>query len=307
MKRSEQILNLAKALAAAQGQFSNAAKDHVARVNSKKGEGSSYTYSYADLAGVLDAVREPLAKNGLSLIQMPFVEGASVSVTTTLFHESGEWLESEPLVLPVPPDLHGPQAIGGAITFARRYSACCILAIAAEADDDDANAASGHQAETARREPDPNAPKCPKCSKPMAKRKGRDGSEFWGCKGYPECKSTLPIEATSADPQSTKDQSRQSQSGEENQDHSGPVPKNPSKEQWEQFVTHLAKLGGAKSDAEADKIIGYVVAGETRASCWKDSMNLELVIQNLNGMISNGDTPEGIRAAALREPAGAPA
>jgi hypothetical protein len=83
------------------------------------------------------------------------------------------------------------------------------------------------------------------------------------------------------------------------------VPKKPSKEQWEQFVAHLAKLGGAKSDAEADKIIGYVVAGETCASCWKDSMNLELVIQNLNGMISNGDTPEGIRAAALREPVGA--
>ena len=34
---------------------------------------------------------------------------------------------------------------------------------------------------------------CPACSKPMARRKGKEGW-FWGCTGYPGCKSTLPDE-----------------------------------------------------------------------------------------------------------------
>jgi len=37
--------------------------------------------------------------------------------------------------------------------------------------------------------------KCPKCSKPMAKRMAKNGpnagNEFWGCTGYPMCKGTL--------------------------------------------------------------------------------------------------------------------
>ncbi len=35
------------------------------------------------------------------------------------------------------------------------------------------------------------APPCPTCGKPMRRRKGRNGF-FWGCSGYPECKTTLP-------------------------------------------------------------------------------------------------------------------
>lgn len=36
-----------------------------------------------------------------------------------------------------------------------------------------------------------NAVKCPKCDKPMARRKGQNGY-FWGCTGYPECKTAFP-------------------------------------------------------------------------------------------------------------------
>lgn len=34
-------------------------------------------------------------------------------------------------------------------------------------------------------------PKCPKCGKPLRRRKGKNGI-FWGCTGYPECKATFP-------------------------------------------------------------------------------------------------------------------
>lgn len=39
---------------------------------------------------------------------------------------------------------------------------------------------------------------CPACGKPMVLRTARkgpnDGSQFWGCSGYPECKTTLPVQ-----------------------------------------------------------------------------------------------------------------
>ena len=32
--------------------------------------------------------------------------------------------------------------------------------------------------------------KCPKCGRTMTRRKGSNGF-FWGCSGYPECKTTM--------------------------------------------------------------------------------------------------------------------
>lgn len=43
----------------------------------------------------------------------------------------------------------------------------------------------------------PAAPTCAACAKPMVLRTARKGakagSQFWGCSGYPQCKSTLPV------------------------------------------------------------------------------------------------------------------
>ena len=43
---------------------------------------------------------------------------------------------------------------------------------------------------------DPNL--CPACNRPMVLRKARKGgnagSTFWGCSGYPECRTTRPLE-----------------------------------------------------------------------------------------------------------------
>jgi four helix bundle suffix protein len=36
------------------------------------------------------------------------------------------------------------------------------------------------------------APVCPRCGKPMRRRKSAKG-EFWGCTGFPECKGTRPV------------------------------------------------------------------------------------------------------------------
>lgn len=44
---------------------------------------------------------------------------------------------------------------------------------------------------------DPNLPPaCPNCGRAMQKRQGKTGS-FWGCSGFPHCKTTRPLEDTS--------------------------------------------------------------------------------------------------------------
>jgi ERF superfamily len=66
----------------------------------------------------------------------------SIIVTTMLIHESGEFLESEPLILPAHQARRGggkefnAQGAGSAITYARRYSLSAMLGIASESDDD---------------------------------------------------------------------------------------------------------------------------------------------------------------------------
>lgn len=164
MEISDEINELATALSRAQKEFEAAERGHVARVQSKKGEGSSYQFNYADLAAYLDVCRQPLANNGLSFVQFPRVEGEFVSVQTLLLHSSGQSILSDPLKLQLAPDANGwisPQAVGSGITYARRYSLSSIIGMASEADDD-GNAASGNRAETGPREV---LPACPKCSK----------------------------------------------------------------------------------------------------------------------------------------------
>lgn len=38
----------------------------------------------------------------------------------------------------------------------------------------------------------PHAVLCPNCGKPMRRRKSKKGEYFWGCSGYPDCKTTAP-------------------------------------------------------------------------------------------------------------------
>jgi hypothetical protein len=93
---------------------------------------------YADLAGVWESVRGPLAANDLAFVQLPTTEGSRVSVTGILLHKSGESIEST--ISGSAKDAM-PQSIGSCITYLRRYQMSAMLGIAAE--DDDGAAASG--------------------------------------------------------------------------------------------------------------------------------------------------------------------
>jgi len=124
MKTSEQISELAAALAKAQSMMENAVMN---RVN------PHFKSKYADLAAIFDAARKPLSANGLAIVQ---TIGDGV-LHTRLLHTSGQWIASEhPL-----PMSGRPQEIGSALTYARRYSLSALIGIAAD-EDDDANAAN---------------------------------------------------------------------------------------------------------------------------------------------------------------------
>jgi hypothetical protein len=115
--------NLFAALAKAQGQMPDFKKNQTANAG-------QYSYSYIDLAEVIKKTAPVLAKHGLSIVQL--INGETLE--TIIGHESGEMLKS---VYPLPnASTTKPQAMGSAITYARRYSLCAILNISADEDDD---------------------------------------------------------------------------------------------------------------------------------------------------------------------------
>ena len=124
---------LAAALAKAQAAFPRVLKDRTAKIASTKGE---YSYKYADLASLLDAVRKPLSDNGLALTQPIEITDKGMVLHTMLLHSSGTHLDSYYALA-----THDrPQEMGSEITYSRRYTAGSILGIASEEDDDGAAA-----------------------------------------------------------------------------------------------------------------------------------------------------------------------
>ena len=123
MNKSESIIELAKALAKAQGEMGGAVKNK---------ENPFFKSSYADLGAVIAVCKEPFAKNGLAFVQQPITNESGAGCETILMHESGEWI-SETLILPMAKV--DPQTAGGAITYARRYSLAAIAGIP-QVDDD---------------------------------------------------------------------------------------------------------------------------------------------------------------------------
>jgi len=129
MQTSENINELATALAKAQGEITGALKDSA---------NPFFKSKYADLASCWDACRAALSKNGLAVTQFPTTDPTGTYLVTSLLHSSGQWMRSS---LVVEPKDGTPQAMGSALTYARRYALTAIVGVAQV--DDDGNAASG--------------------------------------------------------------------------------------------------------------------------------------------------------------------
>ena len=134
MNKSESITELAKALNKFQAECSGA----------KKGAENPYFDSkYASLEEVINCAKVALDNNGLAVSQFPVMEQGYAGVETILMHESGEWISNKLLLACKKQD---PQAMGSAITYARRYSYQSVLGIPSEDDDGEKSMQRGSSA-----------------------------------------------------------------------------------------------------------------------------------------------------------------
>jgi len=125
MPRSEQINELATALCEAQGSFPILQKRTKA-----------YNYMYADYAEIKECVQPVLQAHGLCITSD--VDWEKGVLTMALVHTSGQSLTC-PIKLHYKADgkVNEMQAMGSALTYARRYAICCLLDLAADKESDD--------------------------------------------------------------------------------------------------------------------------------------------------------------------------
>lgn len=157
MTKSDSIKEIAAALLKAQKEIGAATKGK---------ENPFYHSTYADLGAVMEACKDKLNENGISVLQPVGSDELGVYVETVLLHESGEFISDRMRI--AAKQANDPQAQGSAITYARRYSLQSMVFIPAE--DDDAEGAMD-------RKPKATA------SKPTAGVSGADKCEFCGATG----------------------------------------------------------------------------------------------------------------------------
>lgn len=125
MERSEKIIELTKGLAKFHSLVGKIKKD---------AKNPFFKSNYASLSHILEEVSGPLQESGLVVTQFPNGSG----LTTILIHaNSGEYLQAT-YEMPVA-KANDPQALGSAISYARRQSVSSILSL--QIDDDDAEGA----------------------------------------------------------------------------------------------------------------------------------------------------------------------
>ena len=133
--QSENINEIAAALAKVQGKLEGASKD---------AENPFFKTKYVDLTATWEACRGLLAANGLSVAQFGNVTPSGPVLTTLLMHSSGQWLSGDtPLVFLTEGRGNPMQGMGSAFTYARRYGLSAMVGVVAE--DDDGNQAGRPQ------------------------------------------------------------------------------------------------------------------------------------------------------------------
>ena len=126
---SENIDQLATALAKAQGEMSVAGKNQ---------KNPFFKSSYADFEAIINASRPALSKYGLSVIQSIMSDDAgNSSLITMLMHSSGQWIQSVAKHNPQKTDV---QSLSSYNTYLKRMCYTSLIGVAT-GDDDDGEAA----------------------------------------------------------------------------------------------------------------------------------------------------------------------
>lgn len=139
---SEHVDEIAPAWVAALNDLEDVQRAHTA-------DTGSYRYKYADLQTATKQAREVLGRHGLGVHQEAHgADLGAIRVTTTVWHTSGQWIAADPLVMPAK---GGPQDVGSAISYGRRYALMAFLGLAT--DDDDGAGAQRAAQEAAKPHP----------------------------------------------------------------------------------------------------------------------------------------------------------
>ena len=184
MKTSESIIKITASFLKAQKKIESVIKDQT---------NPYFKSKYADLTGVIEACKSKLNAEGIIILQP--IDG--MNVETILIDLSGEWFSSStPIVCKEP---NNPQALGSAITYAKRYGLQSMVLLPAE--DDDGEGAS-NKATNKVNDPTENWPTegehfCQLHKKPMKLRTTAQGGKWYDhrwqdengewqtCKGLP--------------------------------------------------------------------------------------------------------------------------
>ncbi len=134
MKTSDQLDKIAPAILEAQKQITFALKDSV---------NPHFKSAFADVTSVIEAVKGPLNKNGITFLQsLSPSEDGRLHLTTRLLHSSGQWME-DTAVCPLPKA--DPQGVASATTYMRRVSLGAFLGVPAVDDDGEQAAIHNHK------------------------------------------------------------------------------------------------------------------------------------------------------------------
>jgi hypothetical protein len=137
--------SLAAALVALQAKMPRITKGETAKVPTKNGPG--YSYSYADLASISAQLMPVMSEVGLAFTARPTIHDGRFVLAYSLVH--GPSKEREDGFYPLP-DVSNPQAVGSAITYARRYCLLAVTGAAPDDEDDDGKAAKDAPMDTGR-------------------------------------------------------------------------------------------------------------------------------------------------------------
>jgi len=133
MNKSETVSEISKAMVGFQKEVKQPLKD---------ADNPFFKSKYVPLENVVEAITKCAPNHGLSFMQWPLNdEQGRVGVSTIVMHESGEWLEFEPVFMKS--EKETPQGAGSTITYLKRYSLSAVFGITSD-QDDDGNAGSGN-------------------------------------------------------------------------------------------------------------------------------------------------------------------